>query len=143
MLRLWTVFLTNTIAAVSAVAAVSPYNKAVDDGIYGFYPVRSYATEEDVISPQVNWLQWNQDCDDGRLHFITPRGDEIPKPGPMILDASGDLVWSHWYDNDFGGQSYNFQVQQYQGQDYLTFWLGDDTIRGHGEGAYYMVSMLA
>jgi hypothetical protein len=31
-------------------------------------------------------------------------------------------------------------VQHYQGQEYLTFWTGDDQIRGHGSGAYMMVS---
>ena len=49
---------------------------------------------------------------------------------------SGSLVWGP--DRHYG-EVYNFQVQQYKGEDYLVFWAGDDSIGGHGEGKYYMV----
>jgi hypothetical protein len=58
----------------------------------------------------------------------------------MILDWRGDLIWSKHFNNEWGGQAYDLMVQHYQGQDYLTFWTGDDQIRGHGSGAYMMVS---
>jgi hypothetical protein len=117
-----------------------PYDEAFDNGTYGYYPVRVYATE-DHASPQTNFLQWNPRCDDGLLYFITPRGWGIPDPGPMILDGRGNLVWTEHFDNKFGGQAYGLMVQEYMGQDYLTFWLGDDRVRGHGAGSYYMVWM--
>ena len=115
------------------------YSEALDNGTFGYYPIRTYATAEDVESPQTNFLQWNPQCDDGLLYFITPRGWGLPRPGPMILDSHGELVWSKHFDNKFGGQAYDFMVQRYQEQDFLTFWLGDDRVRGHGSGFYYMV----
>lgn len=115
------------------------YNAAVDNGTYGYYPIRTYATLEGTSSPRTNFLQWDEKCDDGLLYFITPRGWSIQRPGPMILDRHGELIWAKHFDNKFGGQAYDFMVQQYQGEDYLTFWLGDDRVRGHGAGSYYMV----
>lgn len=117
----------------------SPFNKELDSGALGYYPTREYATEPDIRSPETNWLQWDERCDDGLLYFLTPRGYSEKKPGPMILDPRGDLVWAHHFENKFGGQAYDLMVQEYQGEDYLTFWLGDDTVKGHGSGSYYMV----
>ncbi|EMD00645.1 hypothetical protein BAUCODRAFT_50297, partial [Baudoinia panamericana UAMH 10762] len=104
------------------------------------YPVRTYATRDDITSPETNFLQWNSRCDDGLLYFVTPRGWSLPYPGPMILDSHGELVWTHHFDNGFGGQAYDFKVQRYQDEEYLTFWLGDDRVRGHGAGYYYMLN---
>lgn len=115
------------------------YDEAIDNGSRGWYPTRTYVTEKDIKSPVTNFLQWSPRYDDGLLTFFTPRGHSLPRPGPMILDARGELVWHHYFQNSFGGQAYNFMVQKYKGEDYLTFWLGDDRIRGHGSGFYYMV----
>lgn len=117
-----------------------PFDEEVESGDLGYYPTREYATAPDVRSPETNWVQWDERCDDGLLYFITPRGYSEPRPGPMILDRTGELVWAHHFENKFGGQAYDFMVQQYDGEDYLTFWLGDDLIRGHGSGAYYMLN---
>lgn len=116
------------------------FDEAVDNGTYGYYPTRSYATAEGLRAPETNFLQWNERCDDGLLYFITPRGHSLPDPGPMILDRRGELVWGRHFENKFGGQAYDFMVQQYKGQDYLTFWLGDDRVRGHGSGFYYLLN---
>ncbi|KAF2721702.1 hypothetical protein K431DRAFT_346129 [Polychaeton citri CBS 116435] len=113
------------------------YNATVDSGTYGYYPTNSFATFE-LREPRTNFLRWSPGCDDGSLYFITPRGYSEEEPGPMILDGSGNLIWVEHFKNTFGGQAYNFMVQSYQGQDYLTFWLGDDTVKGHGTGHYYM-----
>ena len=123
------------------------YDEAIDNGTHGFYPHRSYVTAEGISSPETNFLQWSPECDDGLLYFITPRGHSLsgnfPKPGPVILDRRGELVWGEHFHNAWGGEAYNFLVQEYKGQDYLTFWLGDDRIRGHGAGSYYMVCEIA
>lgn len=133
----------NVAAAPAANLSLPPtYHVEVDDGTYGFYPIRTYATAQDVTSPQTNFLQWDSRCDDGSLVMITPRGYSLDNPGPMLLDPRGNLVWAHHFENDFGGQAYGLAVQKYQGEDYLTFWLGDDRVKGHGSGSYYMVSML-
>ncbi|KAK5729720.1 hypothetical protein LTR17_011686 [Elasticomyces elasticus] len=121
-------------------AAPPQYNAAYDNGTFGYYPVRTYATAEELHSPQTNFLQWDERCDDGLYYFVTPRGWGIPDPGPMILDKHGELVWAKHFDNNFGGQAYDFMVQTYEEQEYLTFWLGDDRVRGHGSGFYYMLN---
>ena len=124
-----------------APTAPATYDVAVDNGTYGYYPVRTFATVgEHVVQPQTNFLEWSDRCDDGLLYFITPRGWSLPKPGPMILDKYGDLIWTHHFDNKYGGQAYDLKVQTYKGEQYLTFWLGDDRIRGHGSGSYYMLN---
>ncbi|KAM0718429.1 hypothetical protein Q7P37_005499 [Cladosporium fusiforme] len=115
------------------------YNASVDNGSFGYYPTWSFATEGDISAPQTNWLQWDPRCNDGTYYFLTPRGWGLPQPGPMILDWRGDLVWSKHFANEWGGQAYDFMAQHYQGQDYLTFWTGDDRVRGHGSGSYMML----
>lgn len=113
----------------------------VDNGTYGYYPTDTYVTEEGLNGPKTNFIQWNEQCDDGSFYFITPRGWGIGNPGPMILDERGKLIWSKHFQQQFGGQAYGFTVQEYQGESYLTFWLGDDRVRGHGAGYYYMVGV--
>lgn len=117
-----------------------PYDEQVGSGEFGYYPTYEYDTAPDVRAPRVNWAKWDERCDDGLEYFITPRGYSEPRPGPMILDRNGELIWAHHFENKFGGQAYDFMVQKYKGEDYLSFWLGDDTIRGHGSGAYYMLN---
>lgn len=127
------VFLFNLAICVHA-GDVPEYSEALDNGTYGYYPIRTYATSV-ATSPQTNFLQHSEECDDGLYYFITPRGWSLTNPGPMILDYDGELIWSA----DYGGQAYDFMVQKYLGEEYLTFWLGDDRVRGHGSGFYYMV----
>lgn len=119
-----------------------PFDQAIDDGNSGYYPGRTYVTAESVKAPPVNFVQYSPECDDGLHYFITPRGHSIPRPGPAIVDRRGELVWFRHFENSFGGEAYNFLVQKYRGEDYLTFWLGDDRIRGHGSGFYYMVCFI-
>ncbi|KAI7211415.1 hypothetical protein KC333_g7690 [Hortaea werneckii] len=121
--------------------AASPrsYDKSLDIGIRGSYPVKKGISSK-LTAPETNILRWSPECDDGRYHFIAPRGWKVPQPGPMILDVKGSMIWSRHFDNEFGGQAYDLKVQRYKGEDYLTFWLGDDRIRGHGAGEYYMLN---
>lgn len=133
------------IDASAALQATTPppvpgYDRDIDNGTLGYYPSWNFMTEGEISAPRTNWLQWNQQCDDGMYYFLTPRGYSLPDPGPMILDSRGELVWSKHFANQWGGQAYDLMVQHYQGQEYLTFWTGDDQIRGHGSGSYTMVS---
>lgn len=116
-----------------------PVNEAANNGSKGYYPTFTFVTEVELNAPVTNFMQWNERCNDGSLYFLTPRGWGIQNPGPMILDEQGNLIWAKHFANKFGGQAYDFMVQKYQGEDYLTFWLGDDRVRGHGSGFYYMV----
>lgn len=117
---------------------VGPYSEPIDGETweldYGYYPYRSYQTT-DLISPQFRTLVDSPQCHDDRYVFFTPRGYSISAPGPMIVDSHGDLIWA----KSTGGQAYDLTVQEYKGEKYLTYWVGDDRIRGHGAGDYYMV----
>lgn len=125
--------------SASQIAPSAPYyNAEVDQGVHGSYPVRKFKTS-DIRPPVVNFLNWTSECEDELHTFITPRGWSVSSPGPMILDSGGSVIWSQQFDNQFGGQAYDLKVQSYKGHDYLTFWLGDDRIRGHGHGHYHMV----
>jgi len=101
---------------------------------YGYYPYKSYQTV-DYISPQVRNLIDSPECHDDRYVMFTPRGYSIQAPGPMILDNDGDMVWAKSTE----GQAYDLVVHDYKGAQYLTYWIGDDRVRGHGQGDYYMV----
>lgn len=104
-----------------------------DASAYGLYPVEQYKTT-DIISPRINLLQSDPKCSD-LYTMLTPRGGVVPEASAMILDRNGRLVWT------VGGynQIYNLLVQEYNGQQYLTFWAGNDAVGGHGAGFYYMV----
>ncbi|THX47926.1 hypothetical protein D6D06_09380 [Aureobasidium pullulans] len=102
---------------------------------YGYYPYRSYQTT-DLISPQFRTLVDSPECHDDRHVFFTPRGLSIEAPGPMIVDSHGDLIWAKSTE----GQAYDLTVQEYKGEQYLTYWVGDDRVRGHGAGDYYMLN---
>lgn len=117
-----------------------PVDEAVNNGSLGYYPTHTFPSEPDLNAPYTNFMRWDERCNDGLLYFLTPRGWGIGNPGPMILDEQGNLIWTKHFANKFGGQAYDFMVQKYRGEEYLTFWLGDDRVRGHGSGFYYMVS---
>jgi len=139
-LWLFTLILRARAAYHASTSSTHEYDQAVDNGTFGYYPSRNFITEDGISAPHTNWLQWKPKCDDGMFYFLTLKGWSISQPGPMILDSHGDLVWSKHFANEWGGQAYDLTVQHYQGQEYLTFWTGDDQIRGHGSGAYMMVS---
>ncbi|KAF2495421.1 hypothetical protein BU16DRAFT_460908 [Lophium mytilinum] len=129
-------FLLQNIAHV--LADLSPYfsDKKFDNGEYGSYPMQTFHSS-DIVAPRINILSSSSRCDDGSYILITPRGHRVPDEarGPMILDHRGDLVWAvTGYE-----QTYDLMVQEYAGQQYLTFWGGNDAIGGHGAGHYYMI----
>lgn len=123
------------IFAIPHLAKFRPHWNAswYDLGLYGAYPTQSYFSFN-LSSPRVEILPWNAQCDQ-RMTFLTPRGLSVPTPGPMILDARGNLIWTErkW------GMSTDLQVQRYRDNDYLTFWAGVDKV-SLGNGSYYMVS---
>lgn len=104
-----------------------------DLGLHGAYPTQSYFSF-DLLAPRVKILQWDARCDQ-RMTLLTPRGLSIPTPGLVVLDARGNLVWME----EKWGMATDLQVQQYQGNAYLTFWAGIDEVT-LGKGFYYMVS---
>jgi len=104
-----------------------------DLGVYDAHPTENYVSFN-LTSPLFNHLKWDEQCDDG-LILLTPRGSSVKPPGPLIVDASGRLVWT---SAEFGSVT-NLKVQEYKGQNFLTFWSGkQDTT--FGDGIYHMVS---
>lgn len=103
-----------------------------DLGLHGFGPTQKYVSF-DLTSPIVEISEYQSGCDPN-LTFIAPRGDSIAHPGPMILDAKGNLVWMKHNLNI----TTDFKIQWYKGKDYLTYWEGEE-IDGRGSGAWYMV----
>ncbi|KAJ5369189.1 uncharacterized protein N7496_008949 [Penicillium cataractarum] len=103
-----------------------------DLGLYGFGPSQSYISFDEE-SPIVEISPPGAQCDP-RYTFLAPRGDSVAHPGPMILDARGELVWMkyNW------GTTQDFRIQRYKGQDYVTYWQGDEE-DGHGRGSWYML----
>ena len=105
-----------------------------DLGLQGIGPTQSYASFG-LTSPAVKITKWDDQCDsDGALIFIAPRGKSVTKPGPVILDVKGNLIWT---ETKYG-EVFNLQVQSYRGEDYLTFWSGF-TEAAHSNGSYYLV----
>lgn len=106
--------------------------KWYEAGLYGAYIEQNYKSF-DLAPPAVNFIQRDPRCDQSYT-FLEPRGMSVPSPGPLILDADGELVWME----DSYGQAMDFRVQRYRGDDYLTFWIGTDS-GTHGFGSYVMV----
>lgn len=105
-----------------------------DKGLYGAYLGHNYVSF-DLVPPKVAFVKYDSECSKDYT-LISPRGRAVPTPGPMILDANGDLVWME----DRFGQAMDFRVQRYAGEDYLTFWVGSDS-GTFGTGEYYMASI--
>lgn len=63
--------------------------------------------------------------------LIDLHGSGIENKGPVVLDLKGNLVWT---DDSYGQHAMNVKVQQWKGDDYLTFWAGEEE-----RGSYYML----
>lgn len=110
-------------------------SKGYDSGQYGHWPLQKYYSTT-VQSPRFNvFPSLDRDDSDGLYIFIAPHGFKVAHPGPLIVDDEGTLVWT----DDSYGKVFDLRVQSYAGKQYLTFWTGDDHVRGHGIGRYHMV----
>ncbi|KAL2444537.1 hypothetical protein ABEF95_017015 [Exophiala dermatitidis] len=133
-------FVIPTIVQLQVHADKGPFvqSTAFDSGEYGQFVAETYLSSS-ASAPRTNtfYEQNPGDCsrDDGLLVMLTPRGFAVPAPAPMILDRHGRLVWT---DARYA-QPYNLQVQRYRDEEFLTFWAGDDGVKGHGAGVYYML----
>ncbi|KAK4619983.1 hypothetical protein CLAFUW4_11465 [Fulvia fulva] len=103
-----------------------------DWGVYGLYPIQQY-NSFNLSGPQAKHVRWNDKCDQGHI-LLTPNGPSVARPGPMILDSKGGLVWT---SDDFGATA-NLKVQHYNGEDYLTLWSGEKAATS-GKGLYFML----
>ena len=103
-----------------------------DLAVYGAYPTENYVSFN-LSGPAANIVRWDRSCEDG-LVLVSPNGKSVADPGPMIVDARGELVWmAKKY-----GTVMNFRMQQWQGRPHLTFWAGQKT-GSLGAGAYFIL----
>lgn len=137
-MRLVSLIALLALVAIPCQADQAPFyaDSKYNDAEYGFYVTQTFKSSPQVTGvPVVNFMEPFTRCDDGSYLLITPRG-KVAESTPMILDVNGSLVWAA---TEKYGQVYNLQVQSYKGQEYLTFWAGDDTVGGHGVGTHYML----
>ncbi|KAK6002316.1 hypothetical protein QM012_001954 [Aureobasidium pullulans] len=83
----------------------------------------------------MNTVRWDEQCAQGYT-LLSLRGTMVPSPAGVMLDGYGDLIWM---DESFGPYVMNLKVQEYQGEQYITFWSGDID-SGFGLGTYYMLN---
>ncbi|KAL4999395.1 ASST-domain-containing protein [Aspergillus recurvatus] len=100
------------------------------------WPTQSYRTSS-VFGTSAYSVLSSKSCKDGLYTFLSPRGGGVAARGPTILDQEGELVWTS--ESTTYGAAYNLDVQEYKGNQYLTFWEGDDNIDGHGDGTIHML----
>ncbi|EME88514.1 uncharacterized protein MYCFIDRAFT_213318 [Pseudocercospora fijiensis CIRAD86] len=117
-----------------AIAFVFPSLDPVifDLGLFGAYPLTHYASFN-LAAPQPRQILWHDKCDAGNI-LLTPNGPAVTRPGPMILDSKGGLVWT---SDDFGATA-NLKVQRFQGEHFLTLWSGQKAATS-GKGVYFML----
>lgn len=69
-------------------------NAKYNGGDYGKYVTQTFKSNPKITDiPVVNFMKPFTNCDDGSFLFMAPRGNE-PDPTPMLLDATGSLVWA-------------------------------------------------
>jgi hypothetical protein len=92
--------------------------------------VLSFASEPSIAPPQVSVAPTAGTASEGD-YFLSPKGS-AGQPGPMILNASGQLVWFHRLaePNEY---AMNFSMQSFAGKPVLTWWQGN-IVAAHGQG---------
>ncbi|KAJ7698326.1 ASST-domain-containing protein [Mycena rosella] len=65
------------------------------------------------------------------LFLTCPAGLNVVQPGPAIYKATGELVWA---DPSLGGCN-DLNFQEFDGQQYLTVWVGVGSAAGGGAGS--------
>ncbi|KAI9933099.1 hypothetical protein ASPWEDRAFT_114453 [Aspergillus wentii DTO 134E9] len=134
--RLLSIFLAAALVPASR-GDFGPYfqSELYETGAFGSWPHETFRSTP-VLGLSVNYFEHHPFCDDGQYTFLTPRQGGTWNPGPVILDQNGHLVWTAY---PYFGPTYNLNVYQFKGKDYLTLWTGKDDVAGHGEGLYYML----
>ncbi|KAJ7268105.1 hypothetical protein B0H12DRAFT_1229751 [Mycena haematopus] len=97
-------------------------------GVFSVIPVGVQALGEptfhssSVVAPPFTILERSPlyDPENTNLFLVCPNGVAVAEPGAAIYKSNGELVWA---DSTFGN-CYDFNVQQYNGQQFLTLWVG-------------------
>ncbi|KAJ6611304.1 ASST-domain-containing protein [Mycena sp. CBHHK59/15] len=71
--------------------------------------------------------------------MVCPDGVDVEQRGPVIYKSSGELVWA----DPSVGPCNDINLRTYNGEDYLTFWVGNGTPaanEGHGSGKVVLMN---
>ena len=93
--------------------------------------VQSFRSRPDLRPAAVTVTQDRAPAGEGDI-FVAPQFGPA-QDGPMILDASGNLIWFDPFPVSENTLVTDFRVQQLDGQPVLTWWQGN-TNSGHGRG---------
>ncbi len=96
----------------------------------GASEIQSFRSRPDLRPPALSVTANSPGAAPGEM-FAAPY-DGPGQSGPMILDPGGGLIWFKALPR--GTSATNFQVQQYAGQQVLTWWQGDISVHGFGLG---------
>ena len=97
---------------------------------------RAFRTRPDLRPPTIKVNATSPEAAPGYI-FVAPKkepGERAPsQDAPLILDGSGEPVWFNPL-RDPKADAFNFEVQEYQGEAVLTWWVGHHG--GYGQGEY-------
>jgi hypothetical protein len=136
--RLFTLYCLHRSVAEDVGANFDTNNTQAFEHDFGSYPFKTFKSS-DLTSPVLRRPIDSPQCHDDNYIFLSPRGYQVSHSSVMVMDNEGEIIWGHYVE----GQAYNLKVQEYQGEQVLTFWVGNDGIGGHGEGDYYMVRYMS
>ncbi|GAA5824579.1 hypothetical protein JCM11251_000483 [Rhodosporidiobolus azoricus] len=100
-------------------------------------PVQSFHSSN-LAPSEFNRITYDASKASDELTLLSYRGTGVGQAAPLIMDNNGSLVWSGYeagYTN-----SMDLRVQQFNGEDVLTFFQGDFFSGGYGNGSWYILS---
>ncbi|VDB95181.1 unnamed protein product [Peniophora sp. CBMAI 1063] len=102
------------------------------------YYSRWFVSEPDLYGLPANVEIGAYDGDDG-LYLATPVGADVTKPGPVIYDRNGSLVWIGANTANFNSSAVlDLQFQELDGQPVLTVFSGQ-VVDSHGVGTCWFL----
>lgn len=107
------------------------------DKEYGLYPNQSYESSN-LTTPvfQINTEAGDNVSNNSHV-FISPRGTAVGQIAPMIFNSTDlSLVWA----GPEYGTTFGVRVQEYNNEDYITFWRGTVKSSGYGSGSCLLLN---
>lgn len=92
--------------------------------------VRHFVSRPDLAPPLVSVTGDSQPADPGYI-LLAIVASGPGQGGTMIMRRSGELIW---FSPDKGHSRMDFQIQNYQGKQMLTWWQGELLDPGYGKG---------
>ena len=122
------------VAGAGIGALVVPGARAEIVGIADDPGFRSFVSRPDLRPPTVEPATALPTAAPGYV-FLAPFSGP-GQLGPLIVDEVGEPVWFHPFPAGSNTVAADFRVQLYRGKPVLTWWEGNVTANGYGEGEY-------